>query len=107
MVLKLAKTPMQLLVLALLRTLFIPVFFMLVSTDVLGTWSMLALVISISLYSFFSGYIITTAYHMAPRLLEPSLGDEVARVMSLLFQAGLVMALLSALLLQRVILNLQ
>lgn len=100
MYLKLVRTPKQLLGLALLRTLFVPVFFVYVATDALGEWNILWLVLAIAIYSFFSGYIITTSYHMAPRMLDPSLGDDVARIMSVLFQAGLVMALLSALALQ-------
>ena len=103
MYLQLVKTPRQLLGLALLRTLFIPVFFLYVATDEFGEWNIVWLVLAIAIYSFFSGYIITTSYHMAPRMLDPSLGDDVARIMSLLFQAGLVVALVSALALQQLL----
>ena len=101
--LRLVRTPSQLLVLALLRTLFIPIFFVYVTSNALGKWSAAALTAAIALFSFFSGYIITTAYHMAPKLLDRSLGDDVAKVMSMVFQGGLVVALLTAVLLVTVL----
>ena len=67
----------------------------------LGRWSAAVLAAAIAVFSFFSGYIITTAYHMAPLMLHRSLGDEVAKVMSMVFQGGLVTSLVTAVILDQ------